>query len=399
MAREKTKVPTEQKAEMKDKEDVICPLVLLVTRKEFGQMNAGAVNYDIAFQPTIQLGDALVGAWRSAPQLQLTEEGKKVRETKGYRALGEEHIVLKGKSPQARKHSLAFYRLLEEGKEKGTFSWEEDCYYFTHEEGIEARKQYEKGVLDGEIKGNKRSWEGRFAELTGVSWEQLQEKHPDIYGTAKKTESETAEPEMSGEDETTPEGDPTPEAIEEAAAEIEQEEIEHSGEGLDKDDDLAQDAEETAVAATSATEETIDETTIELEEPWSKFDTQSNSEIINALDKIEDPGFLEDVIAYEKSHKDRGIIVHEAEMLLKQKLEENAKKDEVNYDTATRFVAEPSEAQRIELDQIVWKDSDGNDQTAFLVEVEDLAEEYWLTEGTHVIEGHTVIVERKENKN
>lgn len=398
MAREKTKVPTEQKAEMKDKEDVICPLVLLVTRKEFGQMNAGAVNYDIAFQPTIQLGDADVGAWRSAPQLQLTEEGKKVRETEGYKALGEEHIVLKGKSPQARKHSLAFYRLLEEGKKKGTFSWEEDCYYFTHEEGIEARKQYEKGVLDGEIKGNKRSWEGRFAELTGVSWEQLQEKHPDIYGTAKKTETETSEPEMSGEDETTPEGDPTPEAIAEANAEID-EEIEHSGEGLDKDDDLAQESEEeTAVAASSATEETVkDETSTELEEPWSKFDTQSNSEIINALDKIEDPGFLEDIIAYEKSHKDRGIIVHEAEMLLKQKLDDNSSKDELDYENATRFVAEPSEPQRVDLDRIIWRDSGGHDQIAYLVEVEDLAEEYWLPEGTHVIEGHTIIIECKKD--
>lgn len=144
-----------QKAsETPDKAEIICPLVLMVSK---GQ---SAVNYDVTWTTTIDLGNG-PGAWKSAPQ--------------------------------QRGHSDAFYEKLKEMREQGQITWEESAYYFTHEEGVAARKKYEQLVLAGKVKANKKSWNNRFEGFTSKSFDELVKEFPDLYSTttprAKKAES------------------------------------------------------------------------------------------------------------------------------------------------------------------------------------------------------------------
>lgn len=134
-------------SETPDKNEIICPLVFMVTG------GRSAVNYDVTWTSTIDLGQG-PGAWKSAPQ--------------------------------SRGHSDAFYEKLQQLKDAGKIKWPEKAFYFTHEQGVKARQQYEKNVLEGKVKANKKSWTNKHAAFTGVSWEDLENKFPDIY---KKTTS------------------------------------------------------------------------------------------------------------------------------------------------------------------------------------------------------------------
>lgn len=377
MSREKTRVPLDKKSEIPDKNEVICPLVLMVTKKA-NPMKAGAVNYDLSPSPTIQLGDNEPGAWRSAPQLQLTEEGQQIRSEQGYSALTDEHIVKKDGVPQARSHSLAFYKLLEEGKKKGTFSWDEDAYYFTHEEGIEARKQYEQMVLSGETKARKRSWENRFEKLTGVKFEELQEKFPEVYKSSTKnakveTQEKSEETEMQGEDAT--EATPTDEPTADQLQEIEQTKAE---------------SDET-VAAITATEETLEseaEVVVEDWTPWDSYDSDDDASIVNKLSDTDSLPLLEETLFYEKEHKKRSGII--------KAIEERMENVAVENEDESIFQIEHSTPQKVTSDCIEWKGDNGQMNRAYLVDVDVIGSEMWLPEGCTVVEDHTVRINAAE---
>lgn len=132
--------------ETPDKNEIICPLTHKLT--------GSAVNYDITWASTIDLGEG-PGSWKS--------------------------------TPQKRGHSEAFYDEIAKMKEDGRIKWDANAYFFTHSQGVAAREKYEQSVLEGKRKANKRSWENRFEAFTGVSFEDLEKKFPELYKRATST--------------------------------------------------------------------------------------------------------------------------------------------------------------------------------------------------------------------
>lgn len=193
--------------------EIICPFTFKITR-DLEQKKVSAVNYDTTFVGSVNLGDER-GSWKIAPQLQLTDEGKEVRDKEGYKALKEEHVAKNGQNAkQMRPYSLKFYQelegLVEDGKiswfkmneenDKGRFlrlvtteqgsKWEPTnalVFYFTHEQGKHAAARYIEMVLAGQLRANKRSWENRYETMTDVSYEDLEQKYPDTYATRTRT--------------------------------------------------------------------------------------------------------------------------------------------------------------------------------------------------------------------
>lgn len=402
MAREKSRVSPDQKpSEQPDKNDVICPLILLITKKKG---DPRAINYDLTWSPLIKLGET-VGVWRSAPQLQLTEAGKALVAEKGYKALTEDHIAEASGSTtkQARSHSLAFYKTLEEGKEKEIFNWDEDAYYFTQDEGVKARIEYEGLVLEGEAKAQKRSWGGRFEKFTGKSFEDLQQLYPDLYGTKTKVKvttepvAEEVEPEDVPEDDDTPSmsgEDNIPEPTDEQLAAEEEVEIE---------------TEEEVVAGVTATEEAK----ILTEEPWDGYDQEGTSDVIKKLREMEfaNPEDLTSILEYEKDlgkgMGHRPLLSKEIERVIEQKFpaedvpssdvttvteEETEEEEEEPIDEETFDLDSFGDAQTQEVDSITWRASNGKDEVAYLVFVEALDQEYWMPEGPTLIENVMVNV-------
>lgn len=161
----KTKLPQKFKVEAKDKSKVLCPLALKVTN---GQV---ATNYTVDWAGTVQLTledvygciiTKQVGVWRS--------------QAKG------------------RPYQQEFETQLKEMKMDGLIDWDQDSYYFTDEEGQEALKQYLDSVVMGNVKANTRSWNSRFAEMSGVSLDQLKNDYPKLYGVEKKIQEVQEEP-------------------------------------------------------------------------------------------------------------------------------------------------------------------------------------------------------------
>lgn len=165
---------------------IICPLTLEATATI--NHDPKAVNYGVTFEGSMIVDDRPVaGCWHS--------------------------------SQVSRGHTPAFDQALKERKElpeddPAHIAWEDKGYYFSTEEGVEARETYEKMVLDGfclvdgekyTVKANGKSWKNKHAAFTGVSWEDLQAMHPDIYKTQaqKKADkpAETTESEIVGEEE------------------------------------------------------------------------------------------------------------------------------------------------------------------------------------------------------
>lgn len=103
----------------------------------------GAVNYDRRWAGTVTMGGT-VGVWVTNP------------------------FNRTGHGPLAE----ALYNKL---KEAGKLPWTAKAFYFTHEQGKVALKQYLTGVLTGEQghKANKKSWSNKYVGITGVSYDEL----------------------------------------------------------------------------------------------------------------------------------------------------------------------------------------------------------------------------------
>lgn len=223
MAQSKGKVPSsEGKADQASedmKREIICPLTLEATTKI--NKNPKAVNYGVTWEATIAVdGQSEPGVWYS--------------------------------SQKGRGHSSAFDQLLNDRKESGEATWEEDGYYFSQEEGKAAREKYEQMVLDGEttitvdgseetitVKANKRSWENKHQHFTNVSWEELVEKLPEIYKSTTAKAEVADEVEMEGEESMMDEDSATEEVVEEEviAAVSDDEEDEEDWDDEDEDDE------------------------------------------------------------------------------------------------------------------------------------------------------------------
>lgn len=177
----------EKKAEQPSDEDhkkIICPLTLAATTKI--NRKPLAVNYTCTPETTMELDECgKPGGWYS--------------------------------SPKGRNHEQAFIKELDRRKalpkdDPEFIDWtndgevaDVDGYYFSQEEGEKAREKYERMVLDGqttledgtviEVKGNAKSWRNKHAGFTGVTWEEVQARHPDLYktSTTSKKEEKAAE--------------------------------------------------------------------------------------------------------------------------------------------------------------------------------------------------------------
>lgn len=188
-----------------DRKDIISPVVLEVTGDA---ANYGCTPLTMTSYEDVEGEKHEDFVWKDAPMITLTDEGKKILSEGGWKAVTDEHIALDDKGQKkARGHSLAVYKWIEHLKEIGEINWSEDAYYFTDEEGQEAEATYMTHVISGEpftladgtevvLKANGRSWKNRFAAKSGVSWEELQAKHPDVYGSKKKEEAKEAEEEI-----------------------------------------------------------------------------------------------------------------------------------------------------------------------------------------------------------
>jgi len=303
------------KAEMTQKKDeVICPLVFKVTSRmtdeTSGLSKANATNYDLTWLTTVQLDESGPGCWRSAPMLQLNEEGKKIlEETGSYMQLKDEHVATKKGVKQWRSYALEFYKELERMRNEGLITWEENAWYFTHEAGQKKLGEFLQMVLDGKARAHKVSWENRFGKMVDLSWEDLKAKHPDIYGGAKKAQPEAEEAEMSDEGQ-----------IQQIAAPSLDDEDGPSG------DELTQ----------------IEETEPELQEQPDEVAAATATETpIAEIEKLRE----EDE---EDDGDDRAVV--------------------------TVFVDSSKERIDTTAESVVWKGSDGDDHQAFLIELEDGSE-------------------------
>lgn len=223
MARTKARIDKDtEKAQMETeqmKKEIICPLTLEATLKEGKPI---AANYTCQWERSMVADGAdEPGVWYSSPK------------GRGQEAAFMEELKRRKELPESDPEHI---------------TWDEDGFYFSHQEGIEAREKYEQLVLEGKFKANAKSWKNKHAEFTGVSLDELKEKHPELYkssatttaSTTEQTSSEeSTEPEMTGEEETTESEELEPSEAEIlAASEEEAPEIEHSGEGLEKDESL-----------------------------------------------------------------------------------------------------------------------------------------------------------------
>lgn len=297
MKRTKERDHNAEKLATPDRREVICPLVYHLANV--------AVNYDLTWQPETKI-------------TVMDDDGGVIREVTG---------VWKS-NPVLRGHTQAFQRELQRMRESEEISWNESAYYFTHEEGVKARKSYENEVLHGRIKAHFASWgpnpkrakdKSRFHKFTGVTYEELTKKFPDLYNSRSTTstklkgeEKEDAEPvsQEKAQVEETSERDPVIEPTNEELAQID---------------------EEAKVAAATAPEATIEDLIGEA----------------SAEDELDD------------------------------------------HDVIPLYVPSEIAAERIDVknESIVWQDEDGHEHQAYLMPLPEINTEMWLEAGEHLISG------------
>lgn len=301
MKRTKERDRESEKPQMPDKLEVICPLIFKLTGL--------AVNYDLTWQPetkiTVENQDGsteseVTGVWKS--------------------------------NPVVRGHTDIFQREMQKMRESEDISWNESAYYFTHEEGMEARKAYEKEVLEGRIKAHITSWgpnpkkandKSRFHKFTGVGFEELKEQFPEVYSSRPGS---SAKPETEEKEEKEP-------------VHVIQEKVEIKAVVEEPSEtDLTEIQEEEKVAAATAVEDTIEE-------------------------------------------------------LVKEQASDQDDQDE--HDTLVLFVPEGIASERIDTqnESLGWLSSDGEQMQAYLMEVPECGiSEMWLPEGKITINGVNIEV-------
>lgn len=150
------------------------------------KLTGGAVRYDVTFHSTMSLGNNEPGCWRSAAQITLIPSTRDALD-KGdvtWNDITEKDIAVDGKGqPKARGYALLFWQTLERLRGEGKLGWEENAFFFTHEQGIKAREAYQSDILTAKRKANRRSWVGDangdpdkpgIGQFANVTWEQLE---------------------------------------------------------------------------------------------------------------------------------------------------------------------------------------------------------------------------------
>lgn len=158
--RKKSKVGEDQKQPTLNKDEIICPLMYHLTKGEV------AYNYGVEWagqtKLTLDNGNEVVGVWRS--------------------------------SVRTGPHRDAFEEALKQHRERDRIEWTDKSWYFTHEEGKTVAQEYVDRVLKGQTKANKKVWDNRFAEASGVSYDELVKRNSDVYkagGAVRNTETST----------------------------------------------------------------------------------------------------------------------------------------------------------------------------------------------------------------
>lgn len=150
MTEEATRAKKDESIVEPDRAEIIDPMSFIVSNKTAG------INYNCDFSNTRKQGDKQ-GFWRSMPPVQRPDVQEK------------------------------FIAKMNEMRERGQIKGEGNSYFFTHEEGVRARELYEKEVLEGRVKPNKKAWNNRFAKFTNTTYEELEEKYAGIEVWSSKT--------------------------------------------------------------------------------------------------------------------------------------------------------------------------------------------------------------------
>lgn len=304
-----------------DKNEIICPLTLKLT--------GGAVNYDITWLSTVDLGDG-PGCWKS--------------------------------TPNNRSHTDQFRAAIKSLRARDIITWDEMAFYFTHEQGKQAAQTYVSHVVSGEpykllsgreiqLKAHKRSWgpnperepdKSRFHKMGGISFDALKDKFPDLYATQAQKKTTT----------------PTKQAVEVEEPEV----IQTAAVDLEMDDVVELDQEPTPVDMQDPSDDELNELENEVE-----MEEEPEEETVAGVTALEEGIDLDSVA-------DLG-------------------DDSDDHSVARVFADSSFEKIHTDCEGVEWKGSDGEMHHAYLIEMPNSGEEYWLEAGKHTINGETIIVE------
>jgi hypothetical protein len=261
-------------------------------------------------------------------------------------------------------------------REDGKIDYDENAFYFTRAQGAGAVKQFLKyattedpenpgwplkfKLLSGEtmyIKPNRRSWENRYGEMSGVTYESLEEMFPELYG--KKTKAQEEEDEKKSK----------------AAAEKKQ-----------KDEQEAKDKKDAERSSTKASKKEEDEgPKVQKNKTVDLFDEEPLDDEITALE-VDNAEALAEDLEEEDAEEMETDSVAAVEVLEEDQTEEGVAVAKVYANTKFERIHTDCEA-------VSWKGADKKVHSAWLIEMPGSEKEYWLEEGQHTIEGETVMVE------
>lgn len=332
-----------------------------------------AVNYDRRWVGTMKLGETL-GCWCTTPF----------------------------NRPNMGEQAEALYAKL---KAEGKITWAEKGFFFTHAQGVAARKHYEKTVLEGKLKANAKSWGNKHAGFTGTTFEELEKKFPELYKKASAayvSKAQKLERVQAVKEAIEKKGDdPTIEMISLALLEHDQKwATEDFLEKLLEDQPKEEAEEEVEVIETEPSfdfdqmepsdEEILAESTPDLEaEDEEKDEEEQSGNLLEQLQASKGPletseedlepettstaasTATEPSYDFDVAESDIEKLVEQVQTLpepVKARVFENSSKEKIHTDK----------------ESVGWKDTDRNERQAFLVEIPGYRE-MWLEEGMNLV--------------